>query len=186
MYGMVNSAIMDLIVTNHGEETWLRVKSKAGVEDEIFISNEPYPDELTYKLVGAASEVLDQPAGDILKLFGRWWVLDTALKNYGHLMKNGGRTLGEFLINLPNFHTRVVMMFPALKPPTFECTEVGETELRLHYHSHRRGLSAFMIGLLEGLGEMYEVSVSIKHEEKVDEGADHDVFHVAWSEVKTA
>ncbi len=186
MYGMVNSAVMDLIVANHGEETWQRIKSKAGVTDEIFISNESYPDEVTYHLVGAASEVLEQPAGEILKQFGRWWVLDTALKNYGHLMKFGGRTLGEFLKNLPNFHTRVVMMFPALQPPTFECTELGPTELRLHYRSHRRGLSAFMIGLLEGLGTMFEVSVTINHEEKVDEGADHDVFHVAWSEVKTA
>jgi len=183
MYGMVNSAIMDLIVATHGEETWQRVKSKAGVEDEIFVSNEAYPDEMTYKLVGAASEVLNQPAGEILIQFGRWWVMDTALNNYGHLMKFGGRTLGEFLINLPNFHTRVVMMFPALQPPTFECTDIGPTELRLHYRSHRRGLSAFVVGLLEGLGEMFKVQVAITHEEQLDQGADHDIFHVSWSEV---
>lgn len=184
MYGMVNSAIMDLIVANHGEETWQRIKFKAGVEEEIFISNDAYPDELTYRLVGAASEVLEQSANVILIQFGRWWVLDTALKNYGHLMKFGGRTLGEFLKNLPNFHTRVVMMFPKLQPPTFECIDLGPMELRLHYRSHRRGLSAFVIGLLEGLGEMFEVRVTITHEERLDDGADHDVFHVSWSEAK--
>ena len=80
MYGMVNSAIMDLIVATHGEETWQRVKFKAGVEEEIFISNDAYPDELTYKLVGAASEVLEQPANVILIQFGRWWVLDCKLR----------------------------------------------------------------------------------------------------------
>ena len=57
MYGMVNNAVMELLVTNHGEDTWQRVKSKAGVEDEIFISTESYADESTYKLVGAAAEV---------------------------------------------------------------------------------------------------------------------------------
>lgn len=182
MYGMVNSAIMDLLVANHGEETWQRVKSKAGVVDEIFISTESYPDEITYKLVVAASEVLDQPEKQILHQFGRWWVLDTARHSYGHLLKFGGRSLGEFLENLPNFHTRVVMMFPELKPPTFECTDVQATELRLHYRSHRRGLSPFVAGLLEGLGEMFAVIATITHEERLDEGADHDVFHIAWSE----
>jgi hypothetical protein len=185
MYGMVNSAIMDLLVANHGEATWQKVKTKAGVEDEMFISTEAYPDDITYKLVGAASEVLDRPAGEILNQFGRWWVLDTARNSYGHLLRFGGRTLGEFLINLPNFHTRVVMMFPALQPPMFECTELGPAELRLHYRSHRRGLSAFVIGVLEGLGVMFEVVVTITHEERLDEGADHDVFHIAWIEAKT-
>lgn len=184
MYGMVNSAIMDLLVANHGEKTWQKVKAKAGVEDEVFISTEPYPDEMTYRLVGAASEVLEQPVGEILKQFGRWWVLDTARKSYGHLLQFGGRNLGEFLKNLPNFHTRVVMMFPALQPPMFECTDLGPAELRLHYRSHRRGLSAFVIGLLEGLGEMFEVMVTITHEERLDEGADHDVFRITWTEVK--
>jgi hypothetical protein len=103
MYGMVNSAIMDLLVANHGEETWQKVKSKAGVEDEMFISTESYPDEITYKLVGAASEVLDRPAGEILNQFGRWWVLDTARNNYGHLLTFGGRSFGEFLKNLQIF-----------------------------------------------------------------------------------
>lgn len=186
MYGLVNSAIMELLVANHGEEAWQLVKAKAGVDDEIFISTESYPDEMTYLLVGAAAEVLGRPAEEILKQFGRWWVLHTARDSYGHLLKYGGRTLGEFLQNLPNFHTRVVMIFPKLQPPMFECTDVQQAEMRLHYRSHRHGLSAFVIGLLEGLGEMFAVVVTVTHEERLDEGADHDVFHVAWSEAKTA
>lgn len=186
MYGMVNNAVMDLLVSNHGNETWQQVKSKAGVEEEIFISTESYPDEMTYKLVGAAAEVLDRPVTEILNQFGRWWVLNTARHNYGHLLKFGGRDLGEFLQNLPNFHTRVLMMFPALQPPTFECTDVQQTELRLHYRSHRKGLSAFMIGLLEGLGEMFAVAVRITHEEEADLGAEHDVFHIAWSRIEAS
>ena len=43
-----------------------------------------------------------------------------------------------------------------------------------------------MVGLLEGLGEMFAVVVAITHEEKVDEGADHDIFHIAWSETKAS
>lgn len=184
MYGMINIALMDLLVDNHGVDVWHRVKCKAGVEDEMFISTESYPDEITYRLVGAASEVLNRSAGEILNRFGRWWVLDTASKSYGHLLKFTGRNMGEFLRNLPNLHTRIMMMFPALQPPMFECQDLGPAELRLHYRSHRRGLSAFVIGLLEGLGEMFEVLVEITHEERLDEGADHDVFHITWIEHK--
>lgn len=185
MYGMVNNALMDLLIAHYREPLWLQIKAKAGVEDDIFVSTDSYPDEITYRLVSVASEIIDLPAEKVLHLFGRWWVLETATHNYGHLMKAGGRSLGEFLMNLPNLHTRVVMMFPDLQPPVFECTDVRLNELRLHYKSHRRGLSAFLIGMLEGLGEMFAVSVSINHERQVDEGDTHDVFHVAWSKVET-
>lgn len=182
MYGMVNKAVQELIISQHGEEVWQRIRTRAGVEEEMFISNEPYPDEITYRLVGAASEVLSVPAAEILRTFGRWWILHTAMEGYGHLMKAGGRTLPEFLINLPNFHTRIVLMFPHLRPPEFECTDVTADSLRLHYHSHRRGLAPFVTGLLEGLGEMFKTPVTVNHEQGLDAGAPHDVFLVGWKE----
>jgi hypothetical protein len=182
MYGMVNKAVQDLITRQHGEEVWQRIRSRAGVEEEMFISNEPYPDEITYQLVGAASEVLAVPAAEILRTFGRWWILHTATEGYGHLMKAGGRTLPEFLKNLPNFHTRIVLMFPHLRPPEFECTDVTADSLRLHYHSHRRGLAPFVTGLLEGLGEMFRTPVTVNNEHSLDDGASHDVFFVSWEE----
>lgn len=182
MHGMVNKALQDLLASNHGEGVWQRIRSKAGLQDEVFISTESYPDEITYKLVASASEVLNLPEKSILNQFGRWWVLKTAKHGYGHLLAAGGRDLGEFLQNLPNFHIRVSMVFAELQPPEFRCTEVAPGQVRLHYKSHRRGLSAFVIGLLEGLGEMFAVVVQIVHEQQADGGADHDVFLVTWND----
>jgi hypothetical protein len=180
MFGMVNKAVQELVTTQHGEDIWLRIRLQAGVEEELFISNESYPDDITFRLVGAASSVLNVPAEVVLNQFGRWWVLKTAREGYGNLMKAGGRTLSEFLVNLPNFHTRIVMMMPELKPPEFECSDIEADSLRLHYRSHRRGLSAFVIGLLEGLGEMFATPVKVYQEQRLDDGADHDVFFVSW------
>jgi hypothetical protein len=104
MDGLVNKGVEDLVVSNFGEEKWELIKSKAAVDVDVFISNEGYPDEITYKLVGAASEVMGTPH----------WVLKTAAKSYGPMMKSGGSTLKEFLGNLPNFHTRVAMIYPNL------------------------------------------------------------------------
>ena len=58
MYGMVNKAVEDMVCMHYGEAVWEAIKAKAGVEAEVFFGNEAYPDEITYQLVAAASEVL--------------------------------------------------------------------------------------------------------------------------------
>ena len=180
MYGLVNKAVEELVVTNFGEDQWEAIKLKAGVDVDAFISNEGYPDEMTYALVGAATEILGIPAEQILVAFGEHWVLETAQKGYGSMMQAGGRTLAEFLINLPRFHDRVVMVLPKLKPPHFKTTDVTDRSLRLHYVTHRPGLSQFVVGLLQGLGKMFKTPVRITRESFKEDGADHDIFLVEW------
>ncbi|MFN5833333.1 MAG: heme NO-binding domain-containing protein [Akkermansiaceae bacterium] len=180
MYGLVNKAIQELVTTNFGDEKWEKIKELSGVDTDVFISNDGYPDEITYKLVGAAVEVLGLPAEQILIAFGEHWVLETAAKSYGPMMKSGGGSLRDFLINLPNFHSRVAMIYPHLQPPRFECTDVTDDGMRLHYHTHRPGLTAFVTGLLNGLGKYYNTPCSSEVIARKDQGADHDVFAVHW------
>jgi len=146
----------------------------------VFVSNEAYPDELTYKLVGAASETLNLPAEKVLHVFGEHWILKTAREGYGHLMEAAGDNLRDFLINLPNFHTRVVMIMPKLEPPHFKVTNVTESSLRLHYHTHREGLAPFMLGLLSGLAKMFETEIEVEHDVVRGDDADHDEFLIHW------
>ena len=180
MYGLVNKAVEELVVTHFGEKKWEEVKSKAGVDVDVFVSNDSYPDEVTYKLVGAATEVLGLPAEEILISFGEHWVLKTASDNYGPMLKSGGKTLKEFLVNLPNFHTRVAMIYPNLQPPTFRCSEITDTSLQLHYFTHRPGLTSFVVGLVQGLGKLYGTPAVATVVESKAAGADHDVFAVSW------
>lgn len=181
MYGLVNKAVEDLVVTHFGTEKWDAIKAKAGVDVDSFISNESYPDSVTYDLVGAASEVLGMSTKDVLIDFGEHWVLKTAAKSYGAMLKAGGRDLREFLINLPNFHTRVMMIFQNLKPPRFECTEVGEESLNLRYYTHRHGLADFVVGLVQGLGKYYETPAVCELIESREANGECDVFRVTWT-----
>jgi hypothetical protein len=181
MYGMVNKAIEQMVVMHHGEDAWEKIKVKAGTSIEVFISNESYPDELTYALVAAASDLLNVPQEELLLAFGEHWILHTALESYGGLMQAAGRSVGQFLSNLPNFHARVSMIFPKLKPPHFECTDITEHDLNLHYHSDRPGLQPFVIGLMHGLGKMFKTPVQVKQIQFKTQGHSHDVFSVAWS-----
>ena len=97
------------------------------------------------------------------------------------MMKAGGASLKEFLVNLPNFHTRVQMIYPKLQPPRFECSDVGENSLHLHYFTHRQGLTDFVIGLVQGLGKLYSTPATAKTIATKADGADHDVFEVSWT-----
>ncbi len=181
MYGLVNKAIEELIVTSFGEDQWLLIKQKAGVDIDVFISNEGYSDDITYQLVSAASEVLGMPVRDVLIAFGEHWVLNTATHGYGAMMRSGGTSLKAFLINLPNLHTRVQMIYPNLEPPRFECQDVKDTSMSLHYFTHRPGLTDFVVGIVQGLGKLYKTPATTRITALKSAGDDHDIFEVTWT-----
>lgn len=164
MYGMVNKALQGMVVEQFGEDLWDRIKGEAGVEVDVFITNAGYPDQVTYRLMAAASTILGRPAPELLEAFGVHWVLGTAREGYGDLMEANGRTLQEFPLNLPNSHARASLIFPHLQPPCFVCADMTGHSLRLHYHSHRVGLAPFVRGLLDGLSQMLETPLTIEQE----------------------
>ncbi len=181
MYGMVNRAVEELLVEQFGQATWERVRARAGLDVDVFVSNEPYPDSLTYDLVAAASAELGVPPTAILERFGEHWILVTASRGYGALLTSTGRTVPEFLQNLGVLHDRLSMIMPHLRPPRFVVEDLTETTFTLHYFSERHGLTHFTIGLLRGLGTRLGTPVTVEVRARQDEGADHDVFRVTWA-----
>lgn len=163
MYRIINKAVPDHLFTHHREDTGQQMKRKTGAEDEIFISTKSHPNEVTHELIGATSEVLGQSTAKIVKIIGhgRGCVLEAALNSCGRLLSIGRRTLEEFLKNLPNFHTRVVTMFPAQQPPRFDCTEVKPT-----------------------VAERLILEVKITHEASKGCAENHDAIQIAWKESK--
>ena len=180
MYGIVNKAIEELVTEKFGLDAWEAVKEKSGVDVDFFLSNEPYDDALTYKLAGGASEVLGITVGQVLNAFGEWWILKTGKEKYGGLMEAGGNNLKEFLVNLPLFHNRIMLIYPKLTPPEFKVSDVTDNSILVHYHSKREGLQEFVRGLLCGLAKMYQTDVVIELVQSRDEGSSHEIFKVSW------
>lgn len=180
MYGIVNKAIQELVEMKFGSETWQKVHARSQIKEEYFLSNEAYDDGITYQLAGAVSEETGLPLKDVLMAFGEFWVLHTGNEKYGSLMKAGGDNLKEFLINLPNFHSRVMLFYPNLTPPEFRVSNVLDSSLDLHYFSTRAGLKDFVTGLIHGLGKLYSTAVEVTVLQSRDEGADHEIFHISW------
>jgi hypothetical protein len=180
MYGLVNKAIEQLIRTNHGDQVWDKIVEAAGVGTDSFQSMLPYPDEVTFKLVNAASTQLNCSPRDILEAFGEYWTLYTSKEGYGNLMKMMGSNIKEFLMNLNQLHVRIRTAFPELQPPRFEVSNITERSVHLHYHTHREGLSAFVVGLLKGVGRLFKSPIVVKQIQFRNQGTDHDVFEVTF------
>ena len=83
MYGLVNSALRSLVIKNHGLEAWEKVVEHSGVGISDFEAMEPYSDEVTYGLVGAAVTVLETDVTELLFEFGVYWIEETGPQQYG-------------------------------------------------------------------------------------------------------
>lgn len=180
MYGLVNKSLEELLTEQYGEDAWETIKEKSGIDVDFFLSNESYEDEITYKLVGAATNVLRVSVKEVLNALGEYWILRTGKEKYGGLMEAGGATLEEFLLNLPVFHNRVMLIYPKLTPPEFRISDVTERSIQVHYFSKRVGLQELVRGLLQGLAKMYNSPAVIELLQSRDDGSDHEIFKVSW------
>ncbi|MCX6209099.1 MAG: heme NO-binding domain-containing protein [Bacteroidetes bacterium] len=180
MYGIVNKSIEELVIYNFGINKWEIIKQKSEIDVDFFISNDPYDDAITYKLAATIAEEINIPLSQVLENFGEWWIIKTGKEKYGSLLEAGGKNLKEFLINLPNFHNRIMLMYPKLTPPEFSVSDIKENSLNLHYFSKRQGLQDFVKGLLIGLGKLYQAPVHLQLIQSRDEGKSHEIFNVNW------
>ena len=180
MYGIINKAIQELVTENYGEEKWQKILALSAIEEDFFISNEPYDDDITFKLAQAVSLEMNINIEDVLIAFGEWWVVKTTKDKYGTLMESGGATLKEFLINLPNFHNRVMLIYPKLTPPEFKVSNLSDSSLHLHYISSREGLQEFVRGLIQGLGILFNTPVTVELIQSRENGSAYEIFEISW------
>ncbi|MGO4818593.1 heme NO-binding domain-containing protein [Flavobacterium sp. W22_SRS_FP1] len=180
MYGIVNKAIEELVIANFGEVKWEAIKLRSGIDVDYFISTEPYDDDITFKLAQAISQEMGMTLSAVFVAFGEWWVLKTTKEKYGGLMESGGNNLKDFLMNLPAFHNRVMLIYPKLTPPEFRVSDITENSINLHYFSKREGLQDFVRGLIQGLGIMYTTAVTISLIQTREKGSTHEVFNISW------
>jgi hypothetical protein len=180
MYGLLNGALKEFVVSKYGPETWQTIGKTAAIDVTHFNKMEPYPDELTYRIVGAASAATGQSSDELLDLFGEFWVFYTAQQGYGPLFEIAGDSLRDFLASLDALHARVGRSFPKLQPPSFQFEDIDANTVRMHYHSTRRGLCPLVPGLLRGLSLRFKTQITVQEDACARRGADHCEFAVGF------
>lgn len=162
MYGLVNRAIKNLVVTRFGQDTWKEIATRAELSSDAFVAMETYDDKITYNLVGAASAVLELPPADILEAFGHYWATVTIEDGYGDLLPMIGSTLEEFMDNLDTMHARIAEGMPDLVTPRFDRVPQDDGSSILVYDSDREGLAPMVVGLIKGLGERFDEELEVE------------------------
>jgi hypothetical protein len=180
MYGLVNKAFEQFVKQRYGDDRWERIRKISQLEVEFFHNMRPYPDQISYQLVGAMSEELQIPVEEVMRMVGRYWLQHTGAEGYGDLLKLSSDTFQEVLLGLNQMHTRIKLLYGQLQPPSFEVTDVTDDGLLLHYRSKRPGLAWFVVGLVEELGTRYKTEVSVELVQQRELGADHDVFQIRF------
>jgi hypothetical protein len=180
MYGLVNKAMKGFVIKSFDEAKWITICDKAQFDDYDFLSLKSYPDDLTYRLVGAASEELGMSANSILEAFGEYWILYTASEGYSDMLDVSGTTFPEFIGNLDMLHFRVSNIMPELRPPMFTSKNISENSIELDYNSDRAGLTPMVVGLLRGLGKRFNLIVDVQLTDPKSNNGIHDRFLVSW------
>lgn len=155
MYGLVNQAMEDLVRTNFSDQDWHDIKVAAGVENLVFVGDQHYCDELTFKLVHAASEICMQSPEILLRLFGRHWIMFTGREGWHEFFDISSSSVIGFLNQLNRMHDKVRAAMPDAVLPTIVLSET-DNGYELDYISQRAGLSLFFQGIIEGLAEYYD------------------------------
>ena len=154
---------------------WREIKAAAGVDLEAFVActRIPTTSPTVWSTLPAPRCTSRRRGAARLR---KHWILYTARRGYGAIFDTMGRTLPEFLANLDMMHARLSLSMPEMRPPSFVSEQLSDHQIRLEYWSERAGLAPMVIGLLEGLGEMYSLTVSIVQTVDRANGADHDEF----------
>lgn len=159
MHGTIFAELKKFVTEKAGEKTWDAILEKAGSKRMVFLITEAYPDQELVALVGAASQVLQKPAPDILRAFGEFIVPDLA-KIYRALIKPEWGLL-DLLENTETvIHTTIRLKDPAAEPPRLKCSRTSPSEVAITYTSQRR-LCPVAKGIIQGLADFYHDKVEI-------------------------
>ncbi|MFM2230594.1 MAG: hypothetical protein RL607_1852 [Bacteroidota bacterium] len=177
MHGVVNQAIEGLIIERYGSEAWDEICRASDCLGITFYNNQNYSDSLTYDLAINASKLLQIELSDLLFEFGRYWVLTIANEKYNTLLRSVGTNFLDFLIQLPNFHSRVMLYYPNIIPPEFKVIAKSNECIHLYYYSKRPGLQPFVSGILDGLKTFFNSECTIRLLENGNEGEYHKLLY---------
>ena len=95
---------------------------------------------------------------EIWEMFGESFFQFCEDSGYDKILQVLGGTLREFLENLDALHDHLSTIYPAMRPPSFRCSErEKDGALIIHYYSERQGLEHMVIGLVKTVARKLQV-----------------------------
>ena len=168
MYGMVNAYLEKYIIQHHGESIWREIAQTLDTYDGSFIEMKPYDDAITYKIIQTAVELTGVSLDEFLRKTGRGWISFTNEGSYGTYYSMSS-SIEEFLGSLNTVHEALSAVMEGLNPPQFAVSR-KDNGLYLDYSSEREGLVPFVLGLLDGLSDLYDEKIQVEDLGPIENG----------------
>lgn len=177
MKGIVFIILNEMVENQHGIAVWEEILDEVKPQSEgIYISTEEYPDEEVVRFVEVISSKLGLPSKDVTKLFGRY-LFDELNAKMSFFSKHSP-DLFDFLDSIENVvHKEVRKLYDSPNLPTIDCDIIGDTELKMTYHSPRK-LCYLAEGLISGAADFYGDTIELHHDKCMHEGADKCLMRV--------
>lgn len=179
MYGIINLAIKNYIVANYGAGIWNAVLNNTGLDIDFSSNDQPYNDATVMTIANSLAILTGEPVDKILAAFGQNVIASTQ-EQRSSFMDNRGNNLKEYLINLPDFHNRIMLIYPELTPPEFQVTNIGHNSVDLHYISPTQGIRGFVKGYVQGLITLFNEKVHIEPLPLAQGLSQREVFKISW------
>lgn len=160
MHGIVLKGLKDFVVESYDREAWQRIQAEASLEGKVYVPVTEYPDDDVLALVGAASEVTDIPAADLLFEFGKFLV-PGLIETYG-VHVDGDWTGLELVANVEKYIHEALRekQLSAYTPPELESGWLDDDRVGIIYSSDRE-LCALAKGLITGIGSYFDESFEV-------------------------
>lgn len=176
MKGIVFNLLQELVVRDHGEDAWDGLLERADV-DGAYTTLGSYPDAELLALVGAASELLDTPADELVRWFGRESIPAFAA-SHAHFF-DGHDSTRPFLLTLTDMiHPEVRKLYPGANVPDF-AYDVSSDEVLLMRYASERQLCTFAEGLIEGAATHFGEQATISQSRCMHRGDDDCLLEIA-------
>ncbi|CAD0007311.1 heme NO-binding domain-containing protein [Flavobacterium salmonis] len=179
MYGIIYKAFEQYVIDTFDVETWNITISKSLVSMNTKTIDQPYNDAITFEIAKQLSKSTNLAIDKILFQLGEYVVKITREK-YLLIMQFRDNDFKDYLLNLPSFHNRMLLIYPKLTPPEFKVTVVNDTILMLHYYTNTSGMKEYIKGYLNGLIRAFESNVEIEHIVSRQLNKFEDVFKISW------
>ena len=177
MKGIVFNLLEEVVSHDYGEEVWDDLLEAATVEG-AYTSLGSYPDEDLLKLVGAASSVLDLPADEIVRWFGRSAIPLLAGKYPDFFAPHDSAR--SFVLTLNSIiHPEVRKLYPGADVPVFDYDTSSEDVLVMGYESARK-MCSFAEGLLEGAASHYGERATIQQPKCMKRGDQKCMLEISF------
>jgi hypothetical protein len=175
MKGVVFNLLEQAVVRKYGEQVWDDLLDATQLSG-VYTSLGSYADEEIEKLVGAASDALQVPPGEVLRWFGRE-AMPLLAGHYPNFF-SPHKDARSFVMSVNSIiHPEVRKLYAGAGCPHFKFDEAPDGALLMGYNSPRK-LCALAHGFIEGAGDHYGQTMAVEHPRCMHKGDSNCVLSI--------